>query len=73
MEHQFVVFTLAGESLGWQLRWWSVSSRCDHCRVPFAPDFIQGVISLYGRVLPVMDLRNASAFWSKRRRGIRAW
>ncbi len=63
MEHQFVVFTLAGESFGVAIALVErIIEMRPIARVPFAPDFIQGVISLYGRVLPVMDLRKRFGF-----------
>lgn len=57
-EQQLVVLDLAGEAYGLDIgtvreiiRMQSVTS------VPDAPDFVEGVINLRGRVIPVVDLR----------------
>ena len=63
MERQFVVFTLAGESFGVAIGLVErIIEMRPIARVPFAPDFIRGVISLYGKVLPVLDLRQRFSF-----------
>jgi purine-binding chemotaxis protein CheW len=57
-ERQLVVFCLAGETYGID-----ISSVHEIIRmqtiteVPRTPDFVEGVINLRGRIVPVMDLR----------------
>lgn len=57
-EHQLVVFTLASESYGINvgavreiIRMQSVT------RVPGAPSYVEGVINLRGKIIPMVDLR----------------
>lgn len=58
IERQLVVFDLAGEVYGVD-----ISSVREIIRmqavthVPNAPDFVEGVINLRGRVIPILDLR----------------
>ena len=57
-EEQVVVFTLAGESYGVDIATVHEIIRMQHVtRVPRAPEFVEGVTNLRGRVIPVVDLR----------------
>lgn len=57
-ERQLVVFELAGEVYGVDIRGVREIIRMqDMTRVPDAPRFIQGIINLRGKVIPVIDLR----------------
>lgn len=58
-EEQVVVFDLAGESYGVSIRHvQEIIRRPAITVVPRAPEFVEGVINLRGRVIPVIDLRN---------------
>ncbi len=63
MERKFVVFVLDGEYYGVDI---ALVERIIEvqtiARVPYAPDFIQGITNLYGAVLPVIDLRKRFGF-----------
>jgi len=58
MEQQYVIFELSDEDYGLEIA--SVESIIKLqpiTSVPHAPDFVEGVTNLRGRVLPVIDLR----------------
>ena len=62
-EVQVVAFKLRNEEYGFSiLNVQEIKGLTDITRVPFAPEFIKGVINLRGSVLPVID--------SKRRLGL---
>jgi purine-binding chemotaxis protein CheW len=66
---QFVSFIVAGEEFGVNiLTVQEIIRPVDITRVPHAPDFVEGVINLRGRILPVIDLRTRFGF-PKRDRG----
>ena len=53
---QVVAFKLRNEEYGFSiLNVQEIKGLTDITRVPFAPDFIKGVINLRGSVLPVID------------------
>ena len=55
---QYVAFNLHDEEYGVSiLNVQEISNLTDITRVPFAADFIKGVINLRGSVLPVIDLK----------------
>ena len=57
-ERQLVVFDLAGEVYGVNIETVREIIRMqDVTYVPDAPEFVEGVINLRGRVIPVVDLR----------------
>ncbi len=57
-ERQLVVFDLAGEIYGVNIETVREIIRMQAVTfVPDAPDFVEGVINLRGRVIPVIDLR----------------
>jgi purine-binding chemotaxis protein CheW len=58
VEHQYVIFELSEEDYGLEIA--SVESIIKLqpiTSVPHAPEFVEGVTNLRGRVLPVIDLR----------------
>ena len=58
LEQQLVIFTLSNESYGVDIAKVSGIERMHEVtRVPRTPDFVQGVINLRGRVIPVVHLR----------------
>ena len=58
VERQLVVFDLAGEVYGVSIETVREIIRMQAVTyVPDAPDFVEGVINLRGRVIPVVDLR----------------
>ena len=62
-EHQLVVFTLKDESYGVDIS--SVREiirMLDVTRVPRTPEFVEGVINLRGKIIPVVDLRKRFGF-----------
>lgn len=60
---QFVSFIVAGEEFGVNiLTVQEIIRPVDITRVPHAPDFVEGVINLRGRILPVIDLRTRFGF-----------
>lgn len=60
---QFVSFVVAGEEFGVNiLTVQEIIRPVDITRVPHAPDFVEGVINLRGRILPVIDLRTRFGF-----------
>lgn len=57
-EEQLVVFELGGEAYGIDIgRVQEIIRMAPITRVPRAPEFVEGVINLRGKVIPVMDLR----------------
>ena len=57
-EDQVVAFKLRNEEYGFSiLNVQEIKGLTDVTRVPFAPEFIKGVINLRGSVLPVIDLK----------------
>ena len=61
-EVQFVAFKLRDEEYGFDiLNVKEIKGLTDIARVPFASDFIKGVINLRGSVLPVIDLKRRLA------------
>jgi len=57
-EEQLVVFTLANETYGIAISTVNEIIRMqDITEVPRTPDFVEGVINLRGRIVPVIDLR----------------
>jgi len=57
-EEQLVVFELAGESYGVEISQVQEIDRMERVTVvPHAPEFVEGVINLRGRITPVVDLR----------------
>lgn len=60
---QFVSFVVGGEEFGVNiLTVQEIIRPVDITRVPHAPDFVEGVINLRGRILPVIDLRTRFGF-----------
>lgn len=58
MEQQLVVFELASELFGVDIAAVeSIIKMQTITRIPHSPDFVEGVINLRGKVLPVVDLR----------------
>ncbi|MGB9885461.1 MAG: chemotaxis protein CheW [Moorellales bacterium] len=57
-ERQLVAFELAGETYGVDINWVHEIIRMQTVtRLPRTPEFIEGVINLRGRIIPVIDLR----------------
>ncbi|NLK00047.1 MAG: purine-binding chemotaxis protein CheW [Clostridia bacterium] len=57
-EEQLVVFTLANETYGVDISTVNEIIRMQEItEVPRTPDFVEGVINLRGRIVPVIDLR----------------
>ena len=57
-ERQLVAFELAGETYGVDINWVHEIIRMQAVtRLPRTPEFIEGVINLRGRIIPVIDLR----------------
>lgn len=57
-ERQLVVFQLAGETYGVDINWVHEIIRMQPItKLPRTPHFIEGVINLRGRIIPVIDLR----------------
>ncbi|MGN1049428.1 MAG: chemotaxis protein CheW, partial [Selenomonadaceae bacterium] len=57
-EVQVVAFKLRNEEYGFSiLNVQEIKGLTDITRVPFAPEFVKGVINLRGSVLPVIDLK----------------
>jgi len=57
-EEQLVIFTLANETYGIDISAVNEIIRMqDITEVPRTPDFVEGVINLRGRIVPVIDLR----------------
>jgi len=61
--HQFVSFIVADEEFGVDiLTVQEIIRPVEITRVPHAPDFVEGVINLRGRILPIIDLRTRLGF-----------
>lgn len=57
-ERHSVVFVLAGEHYGVDVAdVWEIIRMVNITPLPAAPDFVQGMINLRGKVIPVVDLR----------------
>lgn len=57
-EEQVVIFELAGQTYGLDIATVAEIIRMESItRVPRAPAFVEGVINLRGRIIPVIDLR----------------
>jgi purine-binding chemotaxis protein CheW len=58
MDQQYVIFELSGENYGLEISTVeSIIKLQPITSVPHAPDFVEGVTNLRGKVLPVIDLR----------------
>ena len=58
MENQLVIFTLENEQYGVDIRAVeSIITMQNITHMPHAPSFMEGVINLRGKILPVIDLR----------------
>jgi purine-binding chemotaxis protein CheW len=58
VERQIVIFNLDGESYGIEIATVrNIIELQPITHVPYAPDFVRGLINLRGAVLPVLDLR----------------
>ena len=61
-ERQLVVFSLGGEVYGVNINTVREIIRMqDITRVPNAPEFVEGIINLRGKVIPIVDLRRRFA------------
>lgn len=57
-EKQFVVFQLGKETYGVEIsKVWEIITMQPITQVPHTAEFIEGIINLRGRVIPVIDLR----------------
>jgi purine-binding chemotaxis protein CheW len=62
-EIQLVVFDLAGERFGTEIaRVHEIIRLQEVTQVPRAPEFVEGVINLRGRIVPVVNLRKRFGF-----------
>ena len=62
-EVQLVVFELDGERFGVEIeRVHEIIRRPEVTQVPRAPEFVEGVINLRGRIVPVLSLRRRFGF-----------
>lgn len=60
---QLVIFKLHKEDYGLQIsRVQEINRMVDVTKLPNTPDFIEGIINLRGRVIPVLDLRKRFGF-----------
>jgi purine-binding chemotaxis protein CheW len=58
MEHQYVAFCLEQETYGINIKCVSEIIRMQPVtRMPKNPDFVEGIINLRGRIIPVIDLK----------------
>jgi purine-binding chemotaxis protein CheW len=63
---QLVTFSIGEEEFGVEiLKVQEINRMMEITRVPKAPDFVEGVINLRGRVIPVIDLRKRFGLESK--------
>jgi purine-binding chemotaxis protein CheW len=63
---QLVTFSIGDEEFGVEiLKVQEINRMMEITRVPKAPDFVEGVINLRGRVIPVIDLRKRFGLESK--------
>ena len=57
-EHQVVTFFLGDEEFGFDLRSvHEIIRQPSLCRIPMAPDYVEGIAHLRGTVLPILDTR----------------
>lgn len=62
-EHQLVVFKLGEEAYGLSISEVQEINRIQEItRLPGTPEFVEGVINLRGRIIPVIDLRKRFGF-----------
>lgn len=55
---QLVTFSIGGEEFGVEiLKVQEIVRSMEMTRVPNAPDFVEGVVNLRGRVIPIIDMR----------------
>jgi len=58
MDNQFVLFKMAEELYGININCVSEIIRMQQVtKIPKTPDFVEGIINLRGRIIPVIDLR----------------
>lgn len=58
MDNQFVLFKMAEELYGININCVSEIIRMQQItKIPKTPDFVEGIINLRGRIIPVIDLR----------------
>ena len=63
---QLVTFTISSEEFGLDiLKVQEIIRTMEITRVPKAPDFVEGVINLRGKVIPIIDLRKRFGMESK--------
>lgn len=63
---QLVTFSIGEEEFGVNiLKVQEIIRTMDITKVPRAPDFVEGVINLRGKVIPIIDLRNRFGLSSK--------
>ncbi len=63
---QLVTFSIGGEEFGVEiLTVQEIIRMLEITRVPKAPDFVEGVINLRGKVIPIIDLRKRFGLDSK--------
>ncbi|MFO7818425.1 MAG: chemotaxis protein CheW [Thermodesulfobacteriota bacterium] len=63
---QLVTFSIGEEEFGVEiLKVQEINRMMEITRVPKAPDFVEGVINLRGRVIPVIDLRKRFGLQSR--------
>lgn len=64
---QLVTFTISHEEFGLDiLRVQEIIRTMEITRVPRAPEFVEGVINLRGKVIPIIDLRRRFGMESKK-------
>lgn len=57
-EHQYVIFHLSKETFGIDIaKVWEIITLQAITKVPHTASFIEGIINLRGKVIPVLDLR----------------
>jgi purine-binding chemotaxis protein CheW len=63
---QLVTFTLDNEEFGVDiLKVQEINRMIDITRIPNAPPFVEGVINLRGKIIPIVDLRKRLGFEAK--------
>jgi purine-binding chemotaxis protein CheW len=63
---QLVTFNLANEEFGVDItRVQEINRMMDITKIPNAPEFIEGVVNLRGKIVPVVDLRKKLGFPEK--------
>jgi purine-binding chemotaxis protein CheW len=63
---QLVTFTLDNEEFGVDiLKVQEINKMIDITRIPNAPPFVEGVINLRGKIIPIVDLRKRLGFEAK--------